>query len=50
MGKSMSRLNLSVAFERRSGGGNLLSQEDWVSLVAGLTSTTNGLLNENLTK
>ena len=36
MGKSMSRLNLSVAFERRSGGGNLLSQEDWVSLVIGV--------------
>ncbi|MEC7268098.1 MAG: hypothetical protein VXV82_05710, partial [Bacteroidota bacterium] len=36
MGKSMSRLNLSAAFERRSGGGNRLSQEDWVSLVVGV--------------
>ncbi len=36
MGKSMSRLNLSAAFERRSGGTNLLSQEDWVSIVIGV--------------
>ena len=36
MGKSMSRLNLSASFERRSGGGNLLSQEDWVSFVIGV--------------
>ena len=36
MGNSISRLNLSAVFERRSGGGNLASQEDWISLVIGV--------------